>query len=43
MFKETDHNNDGVVSKRELFQLILRLIMEGANLGVTYDEMTPEE
>ena len=25
MFKENDYNNDGVVSKRELFQLALRL------------------
>ena len=30
MFKENDYNGDGVVSKRELFQLALRLIMLGA-------------
>lgn len=29
MFKENDYNGDGVVSKRELFQLALRMIMLG--------------
>ena len=44
MFKENDYNNDGVVSKRELFQLALRLIMLGG-LGEEpkYADLTPEQ
>ena len=32
MFKENDYNKDGVISKRELFQLALRMIMLGCDL-----------
>lgn len=44
MFKENDYNNDGVVSKRELFQLALKLIMLGG-LGEQpkYHDFTAEE
>lgn len=42
MFHENDYNKDGVVSKRELFLLALRLIMLGAPIGESYENITLE-